>query len=132
MKNTTSRTLFVWTWEAPRALRGTEKTEKALFARKGSEVVMDFGGDPAEWMVATSDHIMSLASDDTDGFQILKGGVSVNRLREAPAHVWKQFKTLAKFLEDADHPLNATGHTLEELRAAYNAYRVDVLGIDAA
>lgn len=122
MKNTTSRTLFVWTWDAPRALRSIE-TDEALFRRKGSGTVNDLGGDPAEWMVATSDHIMALASDDTDGFQILKGGVSVQRLKEADPHTWKTFKTLKAFIEDTDHPLNKTGHTLDEIRAAYEANR---------
>lgn len=125
MKHTTSRTLFVWSDESPIAYRATE-VKAGLFKRLGSGVVIDFGGDPGAWKVATSDHIMNLAAQDSeDGFQITKGVVRVSRILSS-AHEWKEITTLAKFIENEDHPLNKTGNSLEDIVKAYEAHRSQV------
>lgn len=84
-----------------------------------SRVAIDFGGDPASWTFVTSDHLMNVASNDADGFRIVKGTFSMARLR-ASAHAWKQAHTLEEWLT-LDHPLTETlrGVTIETVRAFY-------------
>lgn len=128
MGRTTSRTLFVWSDGSDIAYRAVEYKD-GLFKRLGSGTVVDMGGDPADWKVATSDHMISIAMNDQDGFKLSKGTASVNRILSVQ-HVWKTICSLGEFAAK-DHPLNATGNTIEKIREAYKAYRTEVLGIDA-
>lgn len=109
---TTQLTLFVGSADAPVVYRATLFSD-GLFRRLGSNVIIDFGDDPGTWECWTSDHVMRLASDDSeDGFQISKGVVSRARLMNgvARSNGWKVTRTIAAMLgavtrDGKHHPL---------------------------
>lgn len=138
---TTGLTGFVGSDLLPRDARCTLYTD-GLFRLKGSLVVLDAGGDPGDWSFYTSDYVMNVASDDVDGFQILKGRVSRAKLLESK-HEWKTSWTLAGLIahrtsKGAPHPLVAelarqlrSESPLEVIRQAYVHYRELISGADA-
>lgn len=130
---TTGLTGFVGSDLLPRDARCTLYSD-GLFRMKGSRVVLDAGDDPGDWTFWTSDHVMNVASDDLDGFQILKGRVSHARMAES-THKWKTSWTLAGLIAHRTskgemHPLASelvrqlrSESPLEAIRAAYASYR---------
>lgn len=120
---TLARTLFVWKKGQPVAFRVTEIAEH-LFRSNGSGLVKDLGGDPGAWLVATSDYVMSVASNDLTGFRLVKGTCSASKLEQA-VHAWKTITTLEEFTK-LDHPLNEGAGTIEQIREAYEARRSQV------
>lgn len=108
----------------PTALRGGFTSEGG-FVVLGE--VVDFGGDPASWTFVTGDHVTNVAGKNN--LKRIGETISYARLMECVStHAWKASArddnfSLAKWLENAEHPLNKTAPTIETIRKFYSEHR---------